>query len=970
MKFKNRKIKQNNSLLAKWLDLVAKRNKILNRNIGRIRLSKTHDTNRKILKRKILNILGKFMIFFTVFVLLGLLFVVLGILTIISAYSRDLPDVDQYLANLNKTLGKETIIVDRNGTEVYRLRGDIVSKRFTLDETPPLLQWAFKAAEDKYFDDHNGLDVFGLTRALLCIGENYLNGKRSYDGCPGGSTITQQLIKNVTGNNATTVQRKVQEAVLAMNLESEFGSEGKNKILEYYMNIVSMGGVYTGAKVGAKNLFGKEMKDLTLAEMCFIAGIPQRPSVLSPRGSGYNIEASKSRAKYVLNNLYEIRDKVKRYTGVELTDELYKQTLQEIENIQFQPDQKIDIKAPHYVNTALEDIEEKKIFADKSPDGSSITFLKSAGYKIVLALDLPTQELLQKYIYDGVSNPEFQEATYAQNAAGVIMDPNTGEVLAMVGSKDFFAKSDDKRFAPEFNAATAYRQPGSSLKPILYGAMFTKGFNPSSVLPDIPMNLSGNRNATGIWPYNYNRRFGSYTDTVNTGKADFISVRHALKFSLNMPAAAAYHIAGSDTMVDFYTKLSGNPVAGANFGNPASVIGAASVRVIDQAQAYSTIAAGGIYRERKYILEIYDDKGNLVYNNKEVVDKRVLDERYAFLINDISKEPIHLSRPFYVQLRNEGIDFRSKTGTSDGEKGPPDIYIYGYTPDRTIVLWGGNSCSGYECPLKPTALSDHLNRYILEPFLAAYKDKLGKRKFTPPSGVTKVSLCSLTGNIMTEECLLAGGKEVQDYVVGKARDEYMIDVAMVVPCPVDYKLARQVDMDLGIAEKKGYVNFHKMFPQKFISDQILSYLQSKGMVKPEQECDIERTINPTQINIISPNENAVFVKGTTINLNYSITSDIPLQKKELFVNSIFYTNLDNLSGTVDISTEDLSLGSNTITIVVTEKDGKEVEKSVNIIIQSNNITPTTTPTPTPTVTILLPLEEYFNWLVLSYRVHS
>lgn len=818
------------------------------------------------------------------FLFIGL-FGILVVLGVVSAMSRDLPDVDKYIAD-SKNKGTESIIYDRNGTILYRLRGDIVNERVEIKDIPDKLQWAFLSAEDANFKTHKGLDLFGLTRAVTCAVGNYAQGK-SYEDCAGGSSITQQLIKVTTSEDQRSLERKIREAILAMKVEETYS---KDEILESYLNVVGQGREYVGVKTGSMYIFDKpNMNDLTLAEMCYIAAFPNNPEIFSPRGAIYDPQRSQDRANYVLDRMWELRDK----TGI--TQEEYDKAKADIPTMKFASD-KIDIKAGHFVNEVLNEVD--KIFADKVKEGQKgRDYLRSQGYHIHTALDLPTQELLEKTIKDGINLKEFQDRNGAQNGAGVIMDVKTGDVLAMVGSKDFYATSTDNRFAPQFNVTTSPRSVGSSIKPFIYGATFEKGYNPSSVVPDIAIDQSPTAAVRPGAPYPKNfvaGQFGAFGGESTTGRGDFKTMRTALRRSLNQPAVAAYNYVGTQQIADFYVRASGNADLRANFQGPSAALGAANVPLVDHANAYTTIADGGKYKPKRYILKIEDEKKATVYDNTKVEPKQVMESSVAYLINDMNEtyyifasDPdsrIGPKAPAMLAEIRKNTDFAGKTGTSDNDRGPGDLVFMGYTPDVVMGFWAGNSCGldDPECaPLKRTGESAWVYDYLFTVFMDKYKANLKAGRFPQRDGIKSVALCNLTSNAMSEDCTRAGGSAIQEIVSDKSmpKAEYLIEKQSVTQCGDKVLLARDIDRDLGLATDRYIVRYDKLFPQKYINDQITKYL-STAPTNPliTETCSLTRSTQPPAVTITSAVNGDSYSQSETFTLTAVVQSDIPLQK--------------------------------------------------------------------------------------------
>lgn len=882
---------------------------------------------------------GRIFLFFVLFIFLTLFIGVLGLLGLIMVYSKDLPNIDKYLEQ-NRNLGRETIIYDRNGVEIYRLRGEIINERLKYNEVPKKLEAAILAAEDANFRSHKGLDFFGLARALSCVAINYLQGK-STSSCPGGSSITQQLIKKTTAMEERTYERKIKEMILAMKLEEELT---KDEILEFYMNIVPQGREYVGIKTGAIYLFGKRnLNDLTLAEIAFLAGIPNNPEVLSPRGVLYDQEKSINRAIYVLDRMLEESGR----NGIFVTKEEIDAAKAELYNVKFVEDV-IEIKAPHFVNHLV--VELDKEYANKVPEGKrGSDYFRDKGYKIISTVDLSVQQLLEKTIKERVESPQFQNMSGAQNASAVVVDNKTGEVIAMVGSRDFYATSNDKRFAPKFNSATSPRSMGSSVKPILYLTMFTKGYNPSSVLPDLPLDQRTSGTGNPYIPQNFNRTFRSYTDP-RTGRGDFITIRQALRYSLNQPAVSGLSIIGVDAFADMYVKLTGNESLRPLFKGVSSALGASNIPLLDQVHAYTTIADYGTYKPLKYVLEIRDENDNVVLNNRQVKSKKVIDPKFAYVITNLNEDYfIFPNSPTVAEIRKR-TDFAGKTGTSDSSTGIGDIVFIGYTPTVTIGIWAGNSCGPDECPLKNTASSEKLFEMVFGPFIREYVKILPQERFNRNvQGVKRVTLCSLTGNLYSEDCANAGGRPIEEIVPNDPKPEFLIEKLNVTECNGEIKLARDVDRIVGLAFDKYFVRYDKLFPSNYLSSQVYKYLTTglnslnRNWIVSDpittELCNVTRNTNPPEIIINKPQNGEIFLIDSKLEIQATVISEIPILKVEIAINNVIQKEFkqgEDIS--LSINLNNLGVGEHKIKVIATNTQKVESVKEITFKIIS--------PTPT------------------------
>jgi membrane peptidoglycan carboxypeptidase len=886
-------------------------------------------------------------IIFSLTFLFTLLVGTIFLIGVVSVYSKDLPKIEEFFSQVN-TEDKDTIIVDRNGKEVYRLQGDTLKERVYIKDVPQKLRWAFLAAEDDRFYSHNGLDLFGLTRAVICNAKS-----RGQDpNCGGGSSITQQVVKNATSDKKyrqKNLERKIREAVLAMKTEQTYS---KDEILEFYMNVVSEGGILQGVKTGSENIFKKEnLNDLTLAEMAYLAAIPNQPNVFSPCGGAFDQDQSKARADYVLNRMLTLKDK----TGV--TAEEIQTAKEELNNV---PKCAINVnkKAPHYVDYVMNK-HLNEIYKDNPENKAGTDYLRGKGYTVVTALDLNVQDMLQDTIQTQVKSPEFQAKVGAQNAAGVIMDPRTGELIAMVGSRNFNEESNDPKFKPQDNAALQDRSLGSTNKMALYATAFTKGYNPSSIVPDFPLNLQPSNtagklpaSASAAYPQNYSRQYSNR----------FMTMREALRNSLNMPAVSTYYMVGAKDYGDTYVKLTGWEDARERVENPSSPLGA-EIPLIYQTHAYATFAAEGMYYPEKVVLEVKDDTGKVIYDNRKAEGKQVIEKKHMFLINDMGKHYWICDKDgkdgdeLFKKI-GQSMDFACKTGTSDNEKGAAaDVAFIGYTPTVVIGMWAGNSCGGNACPLVNGASGEELYRRLYKQFLTKYSPMIPAAKFSPPAGVKRADLCSTTGKGWTEDCALLGGNKIQEWVADNSNlKEDMIEKAKVTECGDGYKLARPIDIEAGLAKDQAYFTYKH--PVSWIQSQITAYNVKKNQTRPAELCALDRTINNPVVSIVSPIINAEYKPGDSIRIQATATGDVKIEKVDIVFDSVIQQTFTTEPYELSITAPNTP-GEHRITVVATDSRGKEGRDEKTIIIKvgngsggtpNNTPAPTTTPTFTPTPT--------------------
>lgn len=553
----------------------------------------------------------------------------------------ELPDLNNFE---NRVVSESTKIYDRTGKVVlFDVHGNVRRTVVPLEQISDYLKWATIAIEDQNFYTHNGIEPKAIVRAILT---NLKDGKLLSG--QGGSTITQQVIKNALFTNDKLVSRKIKEWVLAPRLEAKLT---KDEILELYLNEVPYGGTVYGVQEAGRKFFGKDAKDLTLVESVYIAALPQAPTYFSPYGS--NKDDLEKRKNKVLREMYALNF---------ITKEEYEAA--STKKVEFRKQEDYGIKAPHFVMYIREQIEKKY--------GSDA--VEKDGLKVITTLDWELQQeaedITKKWAL--INKTKFD----AENAALITTDPNTGQILSMVGSRDYF----DEDIDGNFNIATASRQPGSSIKPIIYAEAFNKGYRPETVVFDLPTEFSTTCYSGGncYSPQNYDELFRGPT-----------SLRNALAQSLNIPAVKVLYLAGIESSLNLAKQMGLETLTNAKQYGLTLVLGGGEVRPLDMAGAYAVFAADGIKNPTTGILKVEDKKGKILDEFKKK-EYRVLPEQTARLISSIlsdnaARTPLFGSNsPLYFG----GIDVAAKTGTTNDFR---DTWIIGYTPNISVVAWAGNN---------------------------------------------------------------------------------------------------------------------------------------------------------------------------------------------------------------------------------------------------------------------------------------
>jgi penicillin-binding protein 1C len=634
--------------------------------------------------------------------LLALIVVCVGLfISVISFYDTVIKNLPSPSSLSTTPVALTTHIRDRNGLELYKIFRNQNRTLIRLGDLPPYISQAILAIEDKDFYSHRGFSLQAISRAFVSNLKCAVRIEKCAVSLQGGSTITQQLVKTSLLSPERTLTRKLRELVLALAVEVMYS---KDQILEMYLNRVGFGGAAYGIEEAAQTYFGKPASSLSLAEAALLAGIPASPTIYSPFGS--HPELAKERQKEVLRQMVS--------AGF-ITWEQAQATA--AADLVFRAPS-TDIKAPHFV-MYVKDLLAKKYGHDMVEQG---------GLDVTTSLDFDIEQEAETVVAEEIAKISRLHIT---NGAALITKPATGEILAMVGSQNYF----DLLHDGNFNVTTGSRQPGSSIKPVNYALAFQKGFTPATFIDDSPVTY----NIPGQPPYspvNYDNRYHGR-----------VSLRTALASSYNVPAVKLLSANGVANMVSLGQKLGlttwDNPE---RFGLSLT-LGGGEVRMVDMATAYGVFADGGYRVDLEPILEVKDSKGR-VLEKKLPSPQPVLDPKIAFLISDIlsdnqARTPTFGSRSL---LYIPGSTVAVKTGTTNNLR---DNWTLGYTPDFLVAVWVGNNDNSPMSYVASgiTGASPIWRR--LTDFLLLQFPSPG---FTPPSDLLKIAICPATGQLACASC--------------------------------------------------------------------------------------------------------------------------------------------------------------------------------------------------------------------------
>lgn len=717
----------------------------------------------------------KTLIFLNRLVTFGLgcvLFGIFSVFVIFAYYSYQLPNPDQLIAR-NEELS--TRLFDRNGNILYEVYAEKNRTLIKIDQVSQNMVHATLATEDADFYLHNGFSIRGILRAA----RNTIFGGE----VQGGSTLTQQVARTTLLTQERTLTRKIKELILSLQIENIYSKE---QILQMYLNETPYGGQNYGVVSAAKFYFNKPPSELTVAEAAYIAGLAQSPTYYSS-----NSEAGTERKNYVLYLMKErgwTSGDGKRYY---LSEEEYEKA--RTDEIKFQA-ASIPFNAPHFVFNVKQELAER--FGDEA--------VEQGGLQVTTTIDLDMQNTAQEIVYNEVQNSGYLNV---HNGALVVLDPKTGQILSMVGSKGFTLESEPAGcipgitgensclFDPQVNVATSLRQPGSTIKPITYAAMLSQGYTAAYPFLDVPTAFPGSSPDKPYNPVNYD---GSFRGPV--------SLRRSLGSSLNIPAVKALKIVGVDNMIDTAEKMGITSLKDRNRYGLALTLGGGEVSLLEMTGAFATFANKGTYKKPTGILEVKDASGNLLYKQADNPGTQAISEEVAFLIADILSDDGARSLAFGTNslLNIPNYQVAVKTGTTDDKR---DNYAIGFTPSVVVGSWVGNSNNEEMNPALASGISGATP--IWRKFMLSYLEGKENEKFEAPSRVEKMEVDSLTGMLPFGEA----GRRSEWFIEGTKPTAISTWYKQLEICEVDGRLASDDCRDADKTEVKTFAKVTAEIPE-------------------------------------------------------------------------------------------------------------------------------------------------------------
>lgn len=795
------------------------------------------------------------------FSLIGLI-----VLTIFSfvIFAKDLPSPYK-LTSRDASLS--TKIYDRNNKLLYDIYGDKNRALVNWNELPAYVKEATISIEDKDFYKHKGFSITGIVRSAFSI--------LLFRNLQGGSTITQQVVKNTLLTPERTITRKLKEFMLSLQVERKYS---KDEILQIYFNEVPYGGTAWGIEAAAQTYFGKDAKGLTLAEAVILAGMPQRPSFFSPYGN--NPKAYVDRSNDVARRMRE---------DGHITREQEEKLKEEIPNVAFSPNDE-GIKAPHFVFYVRDLLNQK--YGEK--------FVEQGGLKVKTTLDVELQDRAQTIVKEEVDKlAEFKVG----NGAAVVLDPKNGDILAMVGSKEYFAKDYDG----QVNVAVSLRQPGSALKPFTYATGFKAGYTPATVIMDVPTEFPGGAGQAPYKPVNYD---GKYRGPQQ--------IRFTLGNSLNVPAVKMTALVGIKNMLrtayDAGVKsLEPTDDNLRRFGLSVT-LGGGEVRLLELTSGYATFANSGKYSESVAILEVRDRENKILEEVRDRKPKQVLGEDVSFLISHILSDNNARSGVFGPNsLLNVGSKTVAvKTGTTDDKR---DNWAVGYTPSVAVGVWVGNNDNA---PMNPKIASGVTGATpIWNKIIAAALAGKSAENFAKPDNVFAIEIDSLGGGLpcrdipKRSEYFIKGTEPTRDCLVEKTLDgkEYYV-LKEFDPVSTDGKNRWQEGIDEW-AKTQG---------------------DSKYQVPKELLNESTQNPDDIKVNIKKPNDH------DQVDLSFEVESSVEtgrkIKKTEFYIDGSIKDTKNNSdsSAKFNFTFSEANKGKHKIKVKAYNEAGKDAERDITVSV--------------------------------------
>jgi 1A family penicillin-binding protein len=850
--------------------------------------------------KKLVKLSVYFFVPFLFFVFVGGIFIAKWI------NSLPLPDFQGFE---QRKIIQSTKIYDRTGKNLlYDIHQNIQRTIIPFEEMPRHIKNATVAVEDSEFYEHKGIKLEAIFRAFLT---NLIAGKVEQ----GGSTITQQLVKNTFLTPEKSLKRKLKELVLALKMEKFYS---KDEILALYLNEIPYGGSTYGIEAASQNYFGKPAKDLTLAESAYLAALPKAPTYYSPYGN--HREELEERKNLVLKRMLDLG-----FINRSEYDSAKNETVRFLN-----PKEKI-IQAPHFVFFVKSYLEQKY--------GEEL--VEQGGLRVTTTLDLElqkeTEELAKQYA------KEIEKKFNAYNLGVVGLDPKTGQILIMLGSRDWFGEplpkgcqpGIDCAFEPKLNVVNYKngRQPGSSFKPFVYATAFKKGYTPETVVFDLKTEFNSSCNPDGTpkegvkpeecyQPQNY--------DKVFRGPVTF---REALAQSINVPSVKVLYLAGLKDSLQTAKDLGITTLSGSSQYGLTLVLGGGEVTLLEMTEAYSVFANNGIRHSPTAILKIEDSQGNVLeeYKNQP---KQVLNSRLAGLINDILSDNQARAPAFgeYSPLYFPDREVAVKTGTTNDYR---DMWVIGYTPNFTLGLWVGNNDNR---PMEKK-VAGFVAAPLWHKIFQKVFEKIPKNDFPKPETATStIDKNSLKPSLRG---IWQGGisytiDKISKKLASKFTPKDLREEKILVQV---HNILYWVDKNnpLGSAPEDPTKDPQFLLWEKPVRDWVKKQKIKEETIDdiPKEYDDVHKPEYEPIIEIISPKENESFKFSKKIKISFREKSHFPIASIDFYLEGVYLGSLEPPPSEFIFKTERKNFreGKNVLKLIVYDQVKNKKEYTIDIYLK-------------------------------------
>lgn len=830
-----------------------------------------------------------------IMIVISISFIVIGAGALWVATLR-MPDLNSFQA---RKISESTKIYDRTGNVLLYDTGKNARLSYvSLASTSPFVQKATIAIEDSNFYNNIGIEPLSILRAILA-------DIASGDYGQGASTITQQVIKNSLLTQEKTITRKIQELVLAIKLTKAMT---KDQILETYLNETPYGGTMYGVEIASNEYFGHPASQLTLAESAYLAAIPQAPTYFSPYGT--HREALDTRHVVVLQRMREL--------GFITNDEY---TEAKAEKVQFLSKNNSNIRAPHFV-MFIKDYLTQKYGEDEVDNG---------GLKVITTLDYDLQQAAEKIVTN--FGPNLLSSFNASNTAMVAIDPKTGDILTMVGSKDYFDASIDGNY----NIAIAKRQPGSTFKPFVYSTLFKKGYTPETILFDTQTEFSNYCTVEGKPKNPSITDPGKVCYTPNEYDNIFegpLTVRQALAQSRNVPAVKALYLSGIANSIQTAEDMGITTLTDPNRYGLTLVLGGGEVSLLDLTSAYSVFANDGLRNPYRSVLQVTDKRGLILEQNGSTTATQALQPEIARQISDILSDKSVRMDSLKPIADSVGRQVAIKTGTTNDYR---DVWAVGYTPNLVVGAWAGNNNN--------SPMQHNVAGLIIAPIWGAFmsqavKDLPVEGFVPPPSPLTE-------GKPVLRGIWQGGTSYTIDKISGKLATQYTPDETKqeIIKQSVHtilYWLNK--DDPTGLAptdpNQDSQFQYWEYGVRKWLTEYQRThpgFVETTGSTTiPTATDDIHTADKVPKITFITPTDNQLINPQSLLPMKISLSGSFTPIKTEVYLNGkyVLTANIDPLNFSfVPADVGNINIGSvNTITVDVFDSAYNKGEATLNFTV--------------------------------------